>query len=466
VFLSKPGQAGRGNLAPATVNTSDGTFRALFEAALEGIFVFDSAARCIDVNPAICELLRYTREELLGLTIWDFIPAATLSEPRRLFTEGIATGRLRGEFKGKKKDGTLIDIEYQATANIVPGVHVGFIRDITNRRPKEDGVARLAAIVQSSNDAIISTDLNGIIQSWNPGAERTYRYSASEAIGQHISLLAPPDKLDEVRDLILRGAQGEQIDYLETVRRRKDGRNIKVSVSLSPVHDASGQLICISRIARDTTEQTRANEELHKHQKLLQTIFDEVPVMICVFDSEGRYLALNREFKRVYGWALEGGGSLSAILARIFPNVQEQARSEECIRTANGTWEEFPQVDEHGRRKVIRWAMVRLSDGRTMGIGRDISEQKRAEEAAEARREALEAKVEEALGTRESYRLTFRELSVLHLVAEGVSDKEIAEVLGISIRTAQNHLSRILEKMGAASRTEAGVRAVREGIID
>ncbi|WP_229168373.1 PAS domain S-box protein [Bradyrhizobium altum] len=120
----------------------------------------------------------------------------------------------------------------------------------------------LASIVESSDDVIVSKNLDGIITSWNKGAERIFGYSASEAIGRPITLVIPEDRLSEEREILTRIRRGERIDHFETVRRRKDGSSIVVSLTVSPVRDAHGNIVGASKIARDITEQKRAQEQI------------------------------------------------------------------------------------------------------------------------------------------------------------------------------------------------------------
>ena len=121
--------------------------------------------------------------------------------------------------------------------------------------------AYLSAIVQSSDDSIIGKTLDGIILSWNPGAERLYQYTAQEIIGEHISVITPPEHPDELRDIMRRLRAGERIEHFETERVRKDGTRLHVSVTISPVRDATGKILGASAIARDVSERRRLEEE-------------------------------------------------------------------------------------------------------------------------------------------------------------------------------------------------------------
>ena len=129
---------------------------------------------------------------------------------------------------------------------------------------RSERLERLAAIVESSDDAIISKDLHGIIQSWNQGAERIFGYKREEIIGKHVSVLAPADTVDEIPGILERIARGEHVDHYETKRKTKDGRILNVSLTVSPVRDASGAIVGASKVARDITERKRQEQALRE----------------------------------------------------------------------------------------------------------------------------------------------------------------------------------------------------------
>ncbi len=133
---------------------------------------------------------------------------------------------------------------------------------MTERRLAEEEHARLAAIVESSDDAIIGKTLGGTITSWNKGAERLYGYSAHEAVGQPISMLVPPEHRDEVPGILEKIGRGEKVDHFETVRVSKDGRRLDISLTVSPVKDSEGNIIGASTIAHDITERKQAENEI------------------------------------------------------------------------------------------------------------------------------------------------------------------------------------------------------------
>ena len=169
--------------------------------------------------------------------------------------EGPVLGK-RIELTGMRADGTEFPVELTITriAGREQPIFTGFVRDITERKRMEETRAQLVAIVESSDDAIIGKTLDGIITSWNVGAEKTYGYVAAEVVGRPISILIPPDLINELPDILNRLRMGESINHYETVRLRKDGQRINVSLTISPIRDSAGNIIGASTIARDITE--------------------------------------------------------------------------------------------------------------------------------------------------------------------------------------------------------------------
>jgi PAS domain S-box-containing protein len=182
---------------------------------------------------------------------------------------------LRDEFlavqltDGRQRDIELVANRYRSNGHDVVQWN---LRDITERRQAEALRQHFAAIVESSNDAIISKTLDGIITSWNPAAERMFGYIAEEVIGRPVSLLCPPERPDEIPRILERLKRGERIEHFETVRRRKDGRRINVSLTISPIRDDAGLIIGASKIARDITEQKRIEEQLREDVRIIETL--------------------------------------------------------------------------------------------------------------------------------------------------------------------------------------------------
>ena len=178
------------------------------------------------------------------------------------------------ETSRRRKDGSDVAVSVSLaplldSAGNVVGLS-GTARDLTSQRNAEKTQALLAAIVQSSNDAIVSKTLDGTITSWNDAAERLFGYTAEETLGRSITVLIPPDRLDEERVLIGRVAAGHRVDHYETIRLRRDGTEVALSISLAPVLDASGRVIGASKTARDLTEQRKAEKALRRTEEQLR----------------------------------------------------------------------------------------------------------------------------------------------------------------------------------------------------
>jgi len=173
-------------------------------------------------------------------------------------------------------------------------------RDVTERRRAADIQRRLAAIVESSDDAIVGKSLDGLITSWNEGAERLYGYAADEIIGRPFSVLIPPDRPEEVAATVARLRRGERAEHFETVRRRKDGRLIDVAVSYSPIKDADGRLVGTSVISRDITERARAAAALRESEQRFAGFMHHLPGLAWIKDLRGRYVFANDAAERAF----------------------------------------------------------------------------------------------------------------------------------------------------------------------
>jgi PAS domain S-box-containing protein len=218
-------------------------------------------------NQAELDLLGYARDEYIGHHISAFHVDADAIE---LLLARLATGEIVRSFEARLKcrDGSTKDVLIDANVRWGASGEFAhtrcFTRDITERNRSDELQARLAAIVSSSDDAIIGKTLDGVITSWNRGAELIFGYTPAEAIGRHISLIIPKERLGEEDMVLSRLRRGEKIDHFETVRRRKDGREINISLTVSPIMDSKGRVIGASKVARDVTESVRTRKALEK----------------------------------------------------------------------------------------------------------------------------------------------------------------------------------------------------------
>ena len=239
--------------------------RAILDSALDCIITMDGAGRVLEFNPAAERVFGFSRAEAIGQELAALIiPPRMRDQHRQGLARYLETGvgpviGKRIEIAGLRKDGSEILVELAINAFEIDGspLFTAYLRDITERRRNEEASQRLVAIIESSDDAIISKDLEGTIASWNPGAERLFGYKAEEVIGQSITILIPPERSNEEPEILDRIRRGDRVRHYETVRRRKDGTRLNLSLTVSPVKDKSGQIIGASKIARDITERVR-----------------------------------------------------------------------------------------------------------------------------------------------------------------------------------------------------------------
>ena len=243
-----------------------GLNRALLDSALDCIITMDANGRVMEFNTAAQRVFGYTREQAVGAELASLVIPPALRERHRkglkhyLETgEGPVLGR-RIEIAAIRSDGSEILVELAITPLQFRGqpIFTAYLRDITDRKKSEEASRRLAAIIESSDDAIISKDLNGIITSWNAAAERLFGYTPEEIIGNPITTLIPVERHDEEPKILERIRRGESIDHYETVRCRKDGSLINISVTISPLKDEDGKIVGASKIARDITERIQS----------------------------------------------------------------------------------------------------------------------------------------------------------------------------------------------------------------
>lgn len=245
--------------------------RSLIEASLDPLVTISAEGKITDVNAGTERVTGYSREELIGTDFADYFtdPEKARTGYRTVFRDGLVKDY---ELEIRHRDGGLTPVMYNASvyrdeSEKIVGVFAA-ARDISDRIRAEERNALLAAIVESSDDAIIGKTLDGIITSWNKGAANIYGYQDTEVLGKPISILVPPDRHDEVPLLLERARRGEHVEHYETVRRKKDGRDSDVSLTVSPITNAEGGIVGASTIARDISEQKSLQRQLLQAQKM------------------------------------------------------------------------------------------------------------------------------------------------------------------------------------------------------
>jgi PAS domain S-box-containing protein len=246
--------------------STEAVYRQIVDTAFDAFIGMDSAGVVVDWNAQAEATFGWPRSEAIGRTVSDLIIPERYREAhqqglRRYFATG--EGRVlnsRVEITGLHRAGHELSIELMIAPIKLRKtcMFAAFVRDMSEKKRTDETRARLAAIVQSSDDAIISKTLDGIILSWNPAAQRLFGYAPQEVVGKPMLILIPPERHSEEPAILTRVANGERVDHFETVRVRKDGRRIDVSVSISPIKDSQGKIVAASKIARDITERKAA----------------------------------------------------------------------------------------------------------------------------------------------------------------------------------------------------------------
>lgn len=301
--------------ADGILRRSEERFRGLVESAPDAVVVVDEDGAMQLVNAETERLFGYTRDELLGLPIEHLLPehfqeppagyltgylvdsttrsmgagldllgrrrdgrefpvdisvSAVETDEGRLVDEGGNIILVNEQTVGRRKDGSEfpVDISLAAIETDQGRLATAFIRDISERRHGEIAARQLAAIVESSDDAIISNDLDGTIETWNLGAKRMYGYSAEEVVGRSVALLVPPNFADDLPEILDRLRSGEDVEQYETKRMRQDGVVLDVVLKVSAIRDVDGQIVGTSSIARDVSR-LKAQAELERERALL-----------------------------------------------------------------------------------------------------------------------------------------------------------------------------------------------------
>ena len=267
--------------------------------------------------------------------------------------------------------------------------------------PIQAAAARLAAIVESSDDAIISKDINGTIESWNRAAERIFGYTAAEAIGQHISLIIPPDRRHEEDTIIGKIRAGQRVEHFETVRRHKDGTPISLSITVSPIRDEHGTIVGASKIARDITERAKADETAYR----LAAIVDSSDDAIVSKDLNGIVSSWNKGAARIFGYSAEE--AIGQHITLIIPSELRHEEDQILGKVRRG--ERVDHFETTRRRKdgspvyvSITVSPMRNAAGQITGaskIARDISEAKRQAETRELLVHEIRHRVKNVLST-------------------------------------------------------------------
>ncbi len=374
--------------------------RATLESTTDAILVTDEMVRVTDFNERFLELWKLSQELLDG---------GILSEVRKRMSQNFADpqrflARIEEIIGTTQESFDLLELKdgrvFERYSNVltVEGQSSGRVwtyRDVTERYLAETTSRELAAIVASSDDAIIGKDLNSIIKNWNFGAEQIFGYTAEEMVGTSIMRLIPPERQEEEREILSRIRRGERLEHFETIRLAKDGRRLNISITVSPIKDSAGQVIGASKVARNITERKKAEE---REQKLLaeaatanakfRAFFEQGPLFAGIMSLDGTIIEANRLSLEACGytkeqvvgkpyWECPWWNRSKALMDQIKAAVAEAA-------TGQTFQAEMPYFVADGSQRMVSLLLLPIKDetGRTVFLaptGTDITDLKRAE---------------------------------------------------------------------------------------
>ena len=284
--------------------------RSLIEASLDPLVTIGHDGKITDVNTSTEFVTGYPRNELIGTDFSNYFTDPVKAEKgyQEVFKEGFVFDYA---LEIQNKNGYIIPVLYNASvyqdeSGEVIGVFAA-ARDVTKLKKADEKIQALANAVESSNDAIITESLDGTIKSWNMGARKIYGYSAEEILGKDVSILEPDNLKGEIKQLIKKTKQKEKIQHYETLRLKKGGTVINVSITLSPIFDSSGKFVAISCIGRDITDGKAAEEKLRESEEKYRNIVETANEGIFIIDDEAVVTYANRKLTDMLGYSLEEG---------------------------------------------------------------------------------------------------------------------------------------------------------------
>ena len=378
-------------------------FHDVFNASPIGIAVENLEGQPLFVNPAFCSFLGFSEEELRNKHCVDFSPREDAEKDWALFQQLRAgvIDHYQLEKRYFQRDGSLVwgRLIISLLKSRPSPLVLAMVEDITDKKKAEEARFRHAVVIESSDDAIASATLDGIIVSWNTGAQKTYGYTEAEAVGKPINMLVPPELPDEENKILGILRAGGRIQQFETVRVTKTGKRINVSLTISPIKDSSGRIVGCSGIARDISERKLAEEALRASEERLRLAQQAARIGTFDWNIRTGVNTWTPELEAVYGLPPGGfGGTQTAFENLVHPDDRAGVIKlvDAAMKSGQPTKGEWRVVWADGSVHWIagRWQVFTDASGepsKMIGVNVDVTERKLAEEARLEVNRALEA---------------------------------------------------------------------------
>ena len=381
-------------------------FRDVFNASPIGIAVENLDGQPLFVNPAFCSMLGFSEEELRNKHCVDFSPREDAEKDWALFQQ-LRAGSIdhyQLEKRYFRRDGSLVwgRLSISLLNSRPSPLVIAMVEDITEKKTAEEARLRHAAVVESSDDAIISKNLDAVIVSWNAGAQRIFGYTEAEAVGQPITLLIPPELREEENQILETLRAGGRIEHYETKRLTKTGKKVDVSLTIGPIKDSTGSVVGFSKIAHDITDRKQAEEALRVSEERLRIAQQAARTGTFDWNLRTGVNTWTRELEAIYGLPPGGfGGTQAAFESLVYsddrPAVIELV--DRSLKTGQSTKGEWRVVWPDGSVHWIagRWQVFRDESGeplRMIGVNIDVTQHKLAEQELATANEQLRLAIE------------------------------------------------------------------------